>query len=284
MAWKPMSSSNEVPLILGGHSFFSTMGNDPIPSPAEARKIVNTCLDAGIRMFDTTLSPEKLALGRALEELGRRDEAYLIAWNFMTPLAPADRNEQPTEFRPEHLDQLLTELRTDRIDALVIHDLDNSIPDEYARMETLVVDWQREGHITDLGFWSPDETTLARFDQHNPFSFMVRPLNAYNAAVAAPHFKTSQESLGWKTYACSPFIRGWFLDKMVAEGVASGVSKAKLADLLLRYSLFHPHVDKVITAIRRTEWVKPNVQSVYGGPLSADERSLVETLVKAVQM
>ena len=279
-----MGNYEEVPLILGGHSFFRTMCNDPIPSPAEAREIVSTCLDAGIRMFDTTLSPEKVALGRALEELGRRDEAYLIAWNFLTPMAPADSAERPTEFRPEHLDQLLSELRTNRIDALVIHDLDTGISDKYARMEALVIDWQRQGHITDLGFWSPDETTLARFEQHNPFSFMVRPLNAYNAAEVAPHFKVSQESLGWKTYACSPFIRGWFLDKMVAEGAASGVNKIQLADLLLRYSLFHPHVDKVITAIRRTKWVRPNVNSVQAGPLSEDERLLVETLVKAVQM
>ncbi len=58
---------------------------------------------AGIRMFDTTLQPERLALGKALHELGRRDEAYIIAWNFMTVMAPADRNERATEFQPAHL-------------------------------------------------------------------------------------------------------------------------------------------------------------------------------------
>ncbi len=260
------------------------MGNDPVPSEAEARHIVGACLDAGIRMFDTTLQPERLALGKALHELGRRDEAYIIAWNFMTVMAPADRNERATEFQPAHLEQLLTELRTDYLDAVVIHDLDNGSPDENARQEGLVVQWQQAGHVKDLGIWEPDENDAARFAEDNPFSFMIRRLNAYNATEAAPHFRMSQEMLGWKNYACSPFIRGWFLDKMVEEGASRGVTKPQLADLLLRYSLFHANVDRVVTAIRKKEWVAANVRSAHRGPLSDAEKALLEELAGNVEM
>lgn len=279
-----MNSSQEVPLILGGHSFFSSMGNDPLPSEAEARYIVSACLDGGIRLFDTTLQPERLALGKALHELGRRDEAYIIAWNFMTVSAPRDRGERPVEFQPAHLEQLLTELQTDYLDAVVIHDLDNGTPEEHARQEALVTQWQQAGHVRDLGFWAPGENDAARFAEDNPFSFMIRPLNAHNASDVAPHFKMSQETLGWKTYACSPFIRGWFLDKMVEEGASRGVTKPQLADLLLRYSLFHPNVDKVVTAIRKKEWVAANIRSAQRGPLSDEERTLIEELAANVEM
>ena len=279
-----MNSSPEVPLILGGHSFFSSMGNDPLPSEAEARNIVSACLDAGIRLFDTTLQPERVALGKALHELGRRDEAYVIAWNFMTVLAPADRKERPIGFQPAHLEQLLAELQTDYLDAVVIHDLDDGTPEEHLRQEALVAEWQRAGQVKDMGFWAPGENDAARFAEHNPFSFMVRPLNAYNAAEAAPHFKMSQETLGWKTYACSPFIRGWFLDKMAEAGALRGVTKPQLADHLLRYSLFHPNVDRVVTGIRKEEWVAANVRSAQRGPLSAEERTLIEELAANVEM
>ncbi len=235
-------------------------------------------------MFDTTLQPERLALGKALHELGRRDEAYIIAWNFMTVMAPGEKPSRPVEFQPAHLEQLISELQTDYLDAVVIHDLDNGTPDENARQEALAVEWQQAGRVKDLGFWSPVEKDVARFVDDNPFSFMIRPLNAYNATAAAPHFKMSQETLGWKTYACSPFFRGWFLDKMVAQGASRGVTKPQLADLLLRFSLFHSNVDKVVTAIRKREWIAPNVRSAQRGPLSEDENMLIAELAATVEM
>ncbi|MBC8009345.1 MAG: hypothetical protein H7067_04520, partial [Burkholderiales bacterium] len=69
-------------LILGGHSFIAQLGNDPRPSEADIDALVATCLDHGIRHFDTTYRPERLALVASLARLGRRAEARLIAWNF----------------------------------------------------------------------------------------------------------------------------------------------------------------------------------------------------------
>jgi aryl-alcohol dehydrogenase-like predicted oxidoreductase len=278
-----MAPIAELPLILGGHSFFSHMGNDPVPDAALARDIVNTCLDAGIRRFDTTHQPERVALGQALRDLDRRDDAYIIAWNFMKVLEPGEKMDRPVEFTELHLYQLMDELQTDFLDAVVVHDLDDGTPEEHARQEAEIRSWQLQGLVSDLGFWAPNGDARARFGNDNPFSFMIRPLNAYNAADNALHFTMSQE-LGWKTYACSPFIRGWFLDKMVEQGQAEGTNKAALADMLLRYALFHPHVDMVVTAIRLPEWIAPNIESVARGPLSEEEKAWVEGLAARVEM
>ena len=75
-------------LILGGHSFIAQLGSDPAPDEKTQDAIVAACLDSGITTFDTTYLPERIALGKALQRLGRRSEAQLIAWNFFTDFGP----------------------------------------------------------------------------------------------------------------------------------------------------------------------------------------------------
>ena len=53
------------PLVLGGHSFIQQLGNDPGLSEADQTRLVESCLNRGIRWFDTTYQPERIALGRA---------------------------------------------------------------------------------------------------------------------------------------------------------------------------------------------------------------------------
>ena len=48
--------------------------------------------------------------------------------------------------------------------------------------------------------------------------------------------------------------------------------RAHVADLMLRYSLFSPEVDRLIVAMRKPEWVTPNAESARRGPLSDEER------------
>ena len=47
--------------------------------------------------------------------------------------------------------------------------------------------------------------------------------------------------------------------------------KARLADHMLRYSLYRPNVDKLINAIRKCEWIAPNIGSIQRGPLTDAE-------------
>jgi aryl-alcohol dehydrogenase-like predicted oxidoreductase len=107
-----VSPAGETRLILGGHSFISQLGNDPPASEPEQRRIVETCLDRGIRWFDTTYQPERVALGKALHGLRRRDEATILAWNFFTDFSSADECGVPEDYRPGHIDVMLVQLRT----------------------------------------------------------------------------------------------------------------------------------------------------------------------------
>lgn len=49
--------------------------------------------------------------------------------------------------------------------------------------------------------------------------------------------------------------------------------RARLADRLLRFSLFQPGVDRLAVVMRKVERVHRNVDSVERGPLSEKERT-----------
>jgi aryl-alcohol dehydrogenase-like predicted oxidoreductase len=255
-----------VPLVLGGHSFISQLGSDPAASPEAQTRIVQACLDAGIRWFDTTYQPERVALGRALEELGRRDEATVIAWNFFTDFGPAGDVGGPAAYQPHHIALMLEQLRTDRIDCLVVHGV--SDPAENARQQALAVSWREAGLVGRLGVWHPGERAAEEYGRKSPYSFMVRPYNV-TTPDAAPAFAACK-ALGWETLACSPFVRGWELEKAASRDKSA--DREQVADLVLRYSLFAPNVDRLIVAMRRPEWVARNVASWRRGPLTPLEQ------------
>jgi hypothetical protein len=60
------------------------------------------------------------------------------------------------------------------------------------------------------------------------------------------------------TLATSPFCRGWELGWKIAEASAHGHGDSEtlrpiVADLMLRFSLFQPEVDRVIVGMRKIE-------------------------------
>ena len=70
-------------LGLGGHSYIAQLGNDPPASFEEQCALVAACMDAGIRLIDTTNYQELYALGWVLRLLVLRDEATVFGWNFL---------------------------------------------------------------------------------------------------------------------------------------------------------------------------------------------------------
>ena len=268
-----------LPLVLGGHSFINQLGNDPMASEEEQIRIVEACLDNGIVWFDTTYQPERIALGRALEVLGRCDEAKIMAWNFFVDFHARGEVGGPVYYRPHHLDLLQEQLRTDFVDALVVHGMSDAR--ENLRQEELAVSWQEAGHVGMLGTWHPGEDARATYGPDNPYAFMVRPYNV-TTADAGPAFAACKR-LGWDTFACSPFVRGWRLDELLGKAKQTETSdadelRARLADRMLRYSLFQRNVDKLVVAMRKAEWVTVNAASVARGPLSEGELDWLDAL------
>lgn len=277
-------SPDDAPLVLGGHSFIRQLGSEPRPSAEEQTRIVAACLDSGIRWFDTTYAPERLALGHALSRLGRRDEATIIAWNFFQLFDPD--SDDPVggagSYEPRHIDLILEQLRTDRIDCLVVHRYGDET--EHGRQEDLARRWLAEGKVRRLGTWGPPADTAVLFGLDNPYSFMVKPWNV-TTPDAAPTFAACK-GLGWETLACSPFVRGWELDRLVAahaatEGTPPAEARQDVAGLLLRFSLFQPNVDRLIVSMRQAEWVRCNVDSWRRGPLTVSERARLTGLMEA---
>ena len=278
-----MSTKNESSLILGGHSFIKQLGTDPPANQDLQIKIVETCLDNGILWFDTTYQPERIALGNALHQLDRREEATILAWNFFADFGPEDKVVSSAYYQPHHIDLMLEQLRTDYIDRLVVHD----VPDEEqeSKQRSLVVAWLKKGYAKHLGTWSPSENVKKIFGVDNPYSFMVRPYNI-TKEDAAPIFAACKD-LGWENYACSPFVRGRELDKLVTKalrlyGGEESEIRAKAADIMLRYSLFGPNVDRLIVAIRKPKWVRQNIHSHNKGPITPEEREWLNA-VRVVQ-
>ena len=261
-------------LVMGGHSYIGELGSDPEAPSAEQEAIVAECLDRGITTFDTTYQPERVALGRILERLGRRNEARIIAWNFFTPRERDFVKAGAEAYRPESLDTMLAELRTDRLDMLVIHGVDD--PAAGAAQLDLALGWKKRGLVGSLGTWWPSADTPA-----GPFEFMVRPWNVTQLAER-PVFESGQRK-GWKTYACSPFVRGWKLDELAAKADVERPAQAKvrLADFMLRYSACQPFVDRLIVAVRKRDWVRRNLESVARGPLDPEEVAWLEGLASA---
>jgi aryl-alcohol dehydrogenase-like predicted oxidoreductase len=265
----------ELPLILGGHTYIQQLGNEPRPSPDQIDAIVAACLDAGICWFDTTYRPERIALGNALQRLRRRDEAHLIAWNFVRLFDDGDDVGGPDAYQPHHLDEMLRDLHTDRIDALVVHGVPQA--DDNKRQTELAVGWQRHGLVGTLGCWSPGVPAAQQVAQTgSPFQFVVEPHNV--TTRDSPAKIQAYAQAGWSVVACSPFVRGWELDRLVERATTESKSsppdlRRRLSDLLIRYSLFSPHVERLIIAMRRVEWVNATVQAVQRGPLTSDEQA-----------
>ena len=107
---------------------------------------------------------------------------------------------------------------------------------------------------------------------------MVRPYNV-TTPDAGPAFAACQ-ALGWQTLACSPFVRGWQLERLIQR--AGQENRACLADHMLRYALFASHVDRLIVSMRQIGWVRANVESVRRGPLNEEERMWLEQIVQRV--
>ncbi len=272
--------AKELPLILGGHSFIQQLGNDPPASPKEQCEIVAECLDSGVVWFDVTYQPERLALGRALHKLGRHKEARIIAWNFFHGFEAGEEVGGPVYYQPSHLHLMLKQLRTDHIDALVVHPLKDARRNE--SQLKLARAWQKQGAVGTLGLWGPERNVDKLYTLGNPYAFMVKPYNV--TTKDSPVIFEKCRMLAWLNFACSPFVRGWELDSLVKRAMKKDKAgekeiRQKIADHMLRYSLFQPYVDKLIVAMRKKQWIKKNIQSYWKGKLASPENRWLMGLV-----
>lgn len=245
---------------LGGHSFIEALGSDPLASFEEQCAIVAACLDNGIAVIDTTYYQERVALGRVLEQLGRRDEAHIMAWNFFKPTVESDELPGPTPYEAEHIDIVLEELGTNRIDTLVIHVHNDRC--RFGQELELAQEWLSAGKIKRVALGMARAEDLKGLPDKHPVSCVLAPYNAFNLG-AEEVFKLARTA-GMEVLALSPFIRGWKLEEIGEKENAPGI--------LLRWVAQSPLVDKVIVSMRKQEYVRGNLQILKQGQLSISEQ------------
>jgi aryl-alcohol dehydrogenase-like predicted oxidoreductase len=183
----------------------------------------------------------------------------------------------PRLITPHTLEQWKTELRTDRLDWVCVHELGDDRAAENRQQQELCAGWLEQGKISRLGIWNPGADAKDKYGPSAPFSFMIRPFNIASSDSAA---FSACAALGWDCFACSPFVRGWNLDKLVKMGGA-GASAAEVADHMLRFSLHQPFVSGLVTASRRIEWLGTNLQSASRGSLGPEQLRWLQGLAVA---
>ena len=270
--------------MLGGHSFISQLGNDPPASKQEQYAIVESCLNCGIRWFDTTYQPERVALGEVLYKLERRAQATILAWSFFRNFSANEPVGEPECYRSGHIELILEQLRTNYLDCLVVMPVKD--PDRNRLQIELAIEWRKKGYVRSLGLWTADLAVIEPYQENKSFQLAIQPFNITTPPAALTLAACKKIEL--ETLVTSPFFRGWELERMVAEGCARGYGDRqelfqRIADLLLRFSLFHPDVDLVIVGIRKVAWIMRNVESVSRGALTVDEERWLRRLYAQAQ-
>ncbi|WP_027133227.1 aldo/keto reductase [Geminicoccus roseus] len=132
----------------GTGPLFGAWGNTDV---AEARRLVDICLDAGVSLFDTadvySGGASEQVLGAALK--GRRDRA-LISTKTSLPMGDGPNDAGSSRFRlVRAVEDALKRLGTDHIDLLQLHALDAATPVEevLSTLDALV----RDGKVRYVG-------------------------------------------------------------------------------------------------------------------------------------
>jgi aryl-alcohol dehydrogenase-like predicted oxidoreductase len=251
-------------LGLGGYHLGS------VNSEAEASRIVNEALDAGVNFFDNAweyhqgLSEERL--GRALKS--KRDRAVV-----MTKVCTHGRDKSVAL---RQLEESLTRLQTDHIDVWQIHEvIYENDPDlifaPNGAAEALL-DAKRQGKVRFLGFTGHKDPSIhLKMLSHNfPFDTVQMPLNCLDATFRS--FETSVlpeanrrgiAALGMKSLGGS--------GELVREG-------AVVVSMGLRYAMSLP-VAVTISGIDSLEVLHQNLEVARGfQPFSiAEMKTIRET-------
>ena len=156
----------------------------------DIRAMVSAALDAGITLFDTAesygLGRAESLLGRALQELERRNDAFLVTK--VGPLfGPEQSNGRSCDLSAAHIiarcEQSLSRLHTDRIDLYLAHWPDPLTPLEETMQAAATL--KAQGKIRAFGVSNFSNDLLAEALRHGavaanqlPYSLVDRDLDA----------------------------------------------------------------------------------------------------------
>ncbi len=260
------------------------------PSEAEADRILNAVLDAGINFIDTAgcygLSEERI--GRYISD--RRDEYYL-ATKAGCNLVPAGDGTLDTPHTWDrntllrNINESLTRMNTDHVDIWQLH---NPTPAQVREGNLLEVmeEVRSQGlvrfvsisstlpHLNEYIDWGAFDTFQIPYSLLEPLhhDVITRAAEAgMGIIIRGGIAKGGPEG----DIAPAERVNLWekaALDEVLPEGMSS-------AELILRYTLSHPHCHTTIVGTLNPDHLQENVEAAKRGPLS-DE--LYEALTRRV--
>jgi aryl-alcohol dehydrogenase-like predicted oxidoreductase len=264
----------------------------PEIADADAGRLLNAVLDAGINLIDT--SPD---YGRSEELMGayiahRRDEFFLASKCGCPMEVPADAPPPyPHDYRPANVranvEQSLRRLGTDRLDLVQVHmSPSQATLEENQTVETLK-DLQAAGKIRFIGMSGilpnlPDHLAMGVFDVFQiPYSAVQRDhedLIAQAKDAGAGTFIRGGAARGAasedKNWSVSPLTQdpGVGQRNWETSGVAGLLSEAGMTSMefVLRFTLSHPGLSTTIVGTSSADHLAGNIAVAEKGPLPDD--------------
>ncbi len=251
-----------------------------------AERMLNAVLDAGINFIDTSpdygVSEERI--GRFLA--GRRDEFILATKCGCVPRQHDDHLEIDHVWKREVIERniaaSLKRLQTDTIDLLQFHGGDAETLEREGLLD-LLTDYRRQGLIRFIGVSSKLPTLrglieLGVFDTFQlPYSCLAP--EHHEAIIAAAEtgagiiLRGGIAQGGPEAEIQRPILNEVWQEARLADLLPAGMSPA---ELILRYTLSHPHCHTTIVGTSNLDHLAENVSAVTRGPLP-------ESLVKEVR-
>ena len=262
-----------------------------VVSDEDADRFLNAVLDAGINFIDTApdygVSEERI--GRCIGS--RRNEFYLATKCGCAPVQHEDRLETKHVWKKEvvqrNIDSSLQRLRTDRIDVMQFHGGEAEILQQRGLID-LLMDYREQGVIGSIGVSSslphlPGMIDLGVFDVFQiPYScldpqheeWITRAAETGAGVIIRGGIAHGGPDAEIQRPALNDVWNRANLDELKPGGMSR-------AELILRYTISHPHCDTVIVGTCNADHLAENLAAVERGPLDSDLREQIRARVRA---
>ncbi|REJ82653.1 MAG: aldo/keto reductase, partial [Planctomycetota bacterium] len=221
----------------------------------------------------------------------RRNEFYLATKCGCAPVQHEDRLEPKHVWRKEvvqrNIDSSLQRLRTDRIDVMQFHGGEAEILQQRGLID-LLMDYREQGVIGSIGVSSslphlPGMIDLGVFDVFQiPYScldpqheeWITRAAETGAGVIIRGGIAHGGPDAEIQRPALNDVWNRANLDELKPGGMSR-------AELILRYTISHPHCDTVIVGTCNADHLAENLAAVERGPLDSDLREQIRARVRA---
>lgn len=280
------------PVTILGYGAMELRGQPrgPAIDDADAGRLLNELLDAGINLIDTSVD-----YGRSEELIGRyissRRDEYFLASKCGCPLTvPPDATPPyPHDYRAANVragvEQSLRRLQTDRLDLVQVHLSPSRQEMEDGGTIEELVRLRNEGKVRFLGMSGtlpnlPEQIEMGVFDVFQiPYSALQRDheqLISQAAQAGAGVLVRGGAARGTtaedKNWSAQPIGLGQNVaqERWQAAGLDELLNGMSRHEFILRFTLSHPGLSSTIVGTSRPEHLHSNVEIASRGPLPDD--------------